>query len=119
MGKSTFLSYVLTNVETNLASANLDLMRDYAALVTDPKIRSRFTEIIIAEFDLTKNLLAEFFDGSMAERRPRMARTLGIREAPLKVLHHQQIALLREWRSFIEKESKPLPTIFFPSSSSP
>ena len=104
--KSTFLSYVLTNVETNLASANLDLMRDYAALVTDPEIRNRFTEIITAEFDLTKNLLAELFDGSMADRRPRMAKTLGIREAPLKVLHHQQIALLREWRDLIEKDNQ-------------
>lgn len=103
--KSTFLSYVLTNVETNLASANLDLMRDYAALVTDPEIRTRFTETITAEFDLTQNLLAELFDGSMAERRPRMAKTLGIREAPLKVLHHQQIALLREWRGHLEKDN--------------
>lgn len=104
--KSTFLSYVLTNVETNLASANLDLMRAYAALVTDKEIRSRFTETITAEFDLTQNLLAELFYGSMADRRPRMAKTLGIREAPLKVLHHQQIALLREWRSLIEKDKQ-------------
>jgi phosphoenolpyruvate carboxylase len=103
--KSTFLSYVLTNVETNLASANLDLMRAYAALVTDPEIRTRFTETITAEFDLTKDLLAELFDGSMADRRPRMAKTLGIREAPLKVLHHQQIALLREWRAHLEKDN--------------
>jgi phosphoenolpyruvate carboxylase len=104
--KSTFLSYVLTNVETNLASANLDLMRAYAALVTDPEIRTRFTETITAEFDLTQSLLAELFDGSMADRRPRMAKTLEIREAPLKVLHHQQIALLREWRALIEKDKQ-------------
>ena len=103
--KSTFLSYVLTNVETNLASANLDLMRAYSALVTDAEIRTRFTGIITAEFDLTQNLLAELFDGSMADRRPRMAKTLGIREAPLKVLHHQQIALLREWRAHLGKEN--------------
>lgn len=103
--KSTFLSYVLTNVETNLASANLDLMRAYSSLVTDPEIRKRFTEKITAEFDLTQNLLAELFDGSMADRRPRMAKTLGIREVPLKVLHHQQIALLKEWRAHLEKDN--------------
>ena len=33
LGKSTFLAYVLTNVETNLASANLELMQAYAGLV--------------------------------------------------------------------------------------
>ena len=27
-----------------------------------------------------------------------MAKTLEIREAPLRVLHQQQVALLREWR---------------------
>jgi phosphoenolpyruvate carboxylase len=89
-----------------LQDANLDLMRDYAALVTDKEIRTRFTKAITAEFDLTQNLLAELFDGSMADRRPRMAKTLGIREAPLKVLHHQQIALLREWRDLIEKDNQ-------------
>jgi phosphoenolpyruvate carboxylase len=34
----------------------------------------------------------------MAERRPRMAKTLSIREAPLRVLHHHQVSLLRSWR---------------------
>jgi phosphoenolpyruvate carboxylase len=103
--QSTFLAYVLTNVETNLASANLDLMRAYAALVTDPEIRTRFTETITHEFDLTQRLLAELFEGTMGDRRPRMAKTLEIREAPLKVLHHQQIALLKEWRAHLAKEN--------------
>jgi phosphoenolpyruvate carboxylase len=98
---STFLAYVLTNVETNLASANLELMHAYAELVNDPKIRALFTEKITAEFELTRHLLTELFDGSMDDRRPRMAKTLEIREAPLKVLHHQQIALLKEWRGHI------------------
>lgn len=96
--KSTFLSYVLTNVETNLASANLELMHDYATLVTDVALRSRLMDLITAEFTRTRNLLAELFDGAMTERRPRMAKTLAIREAPLRVLHHRQIALLRQWR---------------------
>jgi len=101
---STFLAYVLTNVETNLASANLELMHAYADLVTDEKIRATFTEKITTEFELTSHLLTELFDGSMDDRRPRMAKTLEIREAPLKVLHHQQIALLKEWRYQIESD---------------
>lgn len=102
---STFLSYVLTNVETNLASANLELMRAYAELVQDGNIRTRFLDIITDEFRLTQALLAELFDGSMDERRPRMAKTLEIREAPLKVLHHQQIDLLHRWRNLIGAEN--------------
>ncbi len=99
--KSTFLGYVLTNVETNLASANLDLMHDYAGLVTDPVLREKFSTLISMEFERTRTLLAELFDGEMRERRPRMAKTLEIREAPLRVLHQQQITLLRDWRNHL------------------
>jgi phosphoenolpyruvate carboxylase len=102
--KSTFLSYVLTNVETNLASANLDLMRDYADLVEDAALRDQFFGEIRSEFERTKSLLAELFDGEMRVRRPRMAKTLEIREAPLKILHQQQIALLRQWRDHLANE---------------
>ena len=42
----------------------------------------------------------------MKERRPRMAKTLEIREAPLRVLHQQQIALLREWRGHVASGSE-------------
>ena len=105
--KSTFLSYVLTNVETNLASANLELMRDYADLVEDLEIRDQFNTLIFAEFERTRDLLAELFDGEMKVRRPRMAKTLEIREAPLRVLHQQQIALLREWRGHLTNGRSP------------
>jgi phosphoenolpyruvate carboxylase len=98
---STFMSYVLTNVETNLASANLELMQSYAALVTNVALRDEFLGRIIAEFECTRSLLAELFDGEMRTRRPRMAKTLEIREAPLRVLHLQQIALLRDWRGHL------------------
>ncbi len=101
---SIFMSYVLTNVETNLASANLELMRDYAGLVEDERLRTRFLACIFEEFEKTRALLAELFAGEMRERRPRMAKTLEIREAPLRVLHQQQIALLREWRSHLAAE---------------
>ncbi len=98
---STFMSYVLTNVETNLASANLELMSGYAGLVENKAVREEFLGKIIAEFERTQILLAELFDGEMKARRPRMAKTLDIREAPLRVLHQQQIALLREWRGHL------------------
>jgi phosphoenolpyruvate carboxylase len=99
--KSTFLSYVLTNVETNLASANLDLMREYAGLVTNERVRDAFKGLIFEEFERTRIQLAELFNGEMKDRRPRMTKTLEIREAPLRVLHQQQIALLREWRDHV------------------
>lgn len=98
---SVFLSYVFTNVETNLASAKPCLMNDYSALVQNKDLRDRILGTILNEYHLTRDLLAEIFHGTMEERRPRMAKTLAIREAPLTVLHHQQIALIRDWRSLL------------------
>ena len=111
---STFLGYTLTNVETNLASANLDIMLRYGDLVTDPALREAFMGAIVAEFHRTRDLLADLFDGDMAARRPRMAKTLGIREAPLRVLHLQQIALLREWRGLLARDAITEADALFP-----
>ena len=56
-------------------------------------------KIILDEFDLTKELLSDIFNGDFDKRRPRMSKTLDIREEPLKVLHHQQVELIKEWRA--------------------
>jgi phosphoenolpyruvate carboxylase len=99
--ESAFLKYVLTNIESSLVSANADLMRAYAGLVPDETVRERFMGRILDEFDSTRVILEDLFQGTFAERRPRLAYTLDIREAPLRVLHLQQVALLREWRGVL------------------
>lgn len=111
---SQFIRYVLTNVETNLASANLDLIQKYSELVEDEEIRKRFSDIIITEFKLTEEMIQQLFEKNMRERRPRMSKTLGIREAPLMVLHLQQIKLLNEWRTLISQEKQDEADALFP-----
>lgn len=98
---SVLFNYVFTNVETNLASAKPCLMQDYAALVQDTTLRDRILGTILAEYQLTQALLNELLIGTMEQRRPRMFKTLEIREAPLTILHHQQIELIREWRKHL------------------
>lgn len=98
---SPFLRYVLTNIESSLVSANTGFMRDYAALVEDAEVRERFLKTILTEYESTRAIIDDLFKGTFAERRPRLAYTLNIREEPLKVLHHQQVALLRDWRGLI------------------
>ncbi len=98
---SAFLRYVLTNIESSLVSANPALMQDYAGLVPDAALRDRFMALILAEHTRTRLLLEELFNGPFASRRPRLAYTLAIREEPLRVLHVQQIALLKTWRAHV------------------
>ena len=43
------------------------------------------------------------FGSTFGERRPRMLRTLEMRERPLRILHHQQVALLKDWRAAQKK----------------
>lgn len=97
--KSPVMYYVLTNVETNIASCDPDIMRDYAGLVTDTAVRDRLFSVISGEFEKTKAMMSEIFGGSLESRRPRMIKTLALRANALQVLHHEQIALLKKWRA--------------------
>jgi phosphoenolpyruvate carboxylase len=93
-----FLRYLLTNVETNLVSADLDLMNAYGGLVEDDALRDDFQDMIVSEFKRTGEMIDSIFGSTFAERRPRMLRTLEMRERPLRLLHQQQVALLKDWR---------------------
>ena len=94
-----FLRYLLTNVETNLVSADLELMTQYSKLVPDEELRDRLHGMIVAEFKRTGEMIDSIFGSSFAERRPRMLRTLEMRELPLRLLHEQQVSLLADWRA--------------------
>jgi phosphoenolpyruvate carboxylase len=94
-----FLHYVLTNIESSIASTDLELMQAYAGLVEDEALRERFMKIIVGEWHLTREMLEKLRGAPMAERRPRMLRTLRLRAEALRVLHLQEIHLLQKWRA--------------------
>ncbi|MGA7213834.1 MAG: phosphoenolpyruvate carboxylase, partial [Terrimicrobiaceae bacterium] len=96
--KSPLIYFVLTNVETNIASADKDIMRLYAALVQEPAARESILDLIITEFEKTHRMMSEVFGGSLEARRPRMLKTLNLRANALRVLHEQQIQLLSQYR---------------------
>ncbi|MEI6492675.1 MAG: phosphoenolpyruvate carboxylase [Verrucomicrobiota bacterium] len=93
-----FLHYVLTNIESSIASTDPELMREYAELVEDPALRERFMKIIFDEWHLTREMLEKLRGSPMTDRRPRMLKTLGLRAEALRVLHLQEIHLLKKWR---------------------
>lgn len=96
---SPFLRYVLTNAETTLFSASPELMAEYASLDPDPSRRERLLFRITADLARSRVLLAELFGSELTERRPRMCRTIALRDEPLRLLHLQQVDLLRRWRT--------------------
>ncbi len=93
------LHYIISNVATSLATADVGVMTEYAALVADPLLRERILGMIVVEFERTRRMLELIYGGSLAERRPRIQRLLELRHEGLRLLHRQQIVLLRNWRA--------------------
>ncbi len=94
-----FMRYVLYNAETSQASADKELMHEYAQLVADTAIRDRIYGIIVGEWDRCESMIDKLFGRPRAERRPRMMKTLAMRDRGLRHLHQRQIALLRQSRA--------------------
>ncbi len=94
------LHYLLSNVATSLAATDLDIMRDYAAMVEDDSLRQRCMTMIESELACTQAMIEKVYGGPLAERRPNIQRMMLLRSTGLRVLHHQQISLLKMWRSY-------------------
>ncbi|MCE9611091.1 MAG: phosphoenolpyruvate carboxylase [Chthoniobacter sp.] len=109
-----FLHYVLTNIESSIASSDLELMHAYAGLVGDEALRARFMALILAEWRLTKTMLEKLRGVPMTERRPRMLKTLQLRAEALRVLHLQEIAMLRRWRALRAAGDEPAAEALLP-----
>ncbi|MEN8693612.1 MAG: phosphoenolpyruvate carboxylase [Akkermansiaceae bacterium] len=102
-----FLQYVFTNIESSLASADPEMMKQYAALCPDQELAQCLLDQILGEYEKTRAFIHELFGLSFEDRRPRMMKTLALRDVPLHALHQQQIELLKGWReagSPLEKE---------------
>jgi phosphoenolpyruvate carboxylase len=91
-------SYLFLNVETSLYSASEEIMQMYSRLCSDSALAESFMSDISSEFHRARSLVAEVLSGTFAERRPRMAKTLSLREPPLRDLHRTQVEMLRRWR---------------------
>ncbi|MEO8376414.1 MAG: phosphoenolpyruvate carboxylase [Candidatus Sumerlaeota bacterium] len=92
------LRNAMYNVETSLASASVKWMTEYASLVKSKMIREHFLSLIEAEYHRTEHMINTMFRAPRDKRRPRMIKTLRLRDAGLQRLHAYQIDALREWR---------------------
>jgi phosphoenolpyruvate carboxylase len=110
---SPFLRFVLTNAETNIASAERSIMELYASLAPDTDSVSSIFRLIVKEFDLTRKLLPEVLGGASGDRRPRFTMTHQIRADALLALHVQQVALLRRWRLARDAEDQATSDLLF------
>ena len=93
-----FAKYVFNNLESGIASADLEVSQGYVELVKDRSLREGITRQIREEFARVKQGLTELFQKPLADRRPRFRFTVERRVVPLRALHERQVQLLRSWR---------------------
>jgi phosphoenolpyruvate carboxylase len=98
LGGMPLLRYVLANVETTIATVDLEVWDLYAAMVEDPATRERFVSRLRTEYHRTSGLLEEIYGSRFEDRRQRMARSLNLRSEALRRLHHLQVGLVVRWR---------------------
>ncbi|GDY11844.1 phosphoenolpyruvate carboxylase [Planctomycetota bacterium] len=96
--KWPFLHYCLANIESSLCEASLDRMGDYAAMVSDRSVRDAIFGQIAEEYRRTASAIDRLNGGALAVRRPRLVKTLALREQALTALHRHQVAILTKWR---------------------
>ncbi len=91
------MRYLLSNVEQSITSFDDEITEKYAMLAEE-QYRTPVMSLIRNELSLVKGHLKAVFPGDFESRRPRLAKTLALRDEPLRLLHFQQIEMLREWR---------------------
>lgn len=92
------IRYVLTNVDTSLASTDESIMTEYASLVTDQAVREKFLGLFLSELKKTRVSLEELLGRPMKERRKNHYYSSMLRASLMDHLHKTQVSLLKKWR---------------------
>lgn len=111
------LRHVISNADTSAASANPEIMRQYASLVGDRSVRERILGMIETEYMKTKTSIDRLFGEPLENQRKSVRRFVSMREKGLDMLHIHQIRLLKDWRTLLgegmqEKADAMLPELF-------
>jgi len=106
----SFPRFLMNNIEASVHTGNEAMARLYAELA-EPRLGELFLPGLFEERARTVALLEELFGASFAVHRPKLSRSLRLREEPLGLLHRRQIALLREWRPLAEDDPRKEPLL--------
>gem|GEM_PF-1293152 len=94
------LHYLISNVATSVTAVDIEVMKQYAALVENPALRERFVTDIETQWKLACEMVEAVYGGPMESQRPNVQRMIALRSEGLRLLHRQQISLLQRWRSY-------------------
>lgn len=100
-----FFQQLIDNAEISLAKTDLGIAKNYAALVSDPKVRDKvFGMIELGYGRAVDSVLAITGHASLLAGQPVLAESLHRRNPHVDPLHFLQIRFLDKWRN--AKEGK-------------
>ncbi len=112
---SRLFRLIVDEAEKTLLQVDLELAREYAALLEDAAVRESVFGTIEREYRLTSEMLLRVSGGrQIAERFPQMRARLARKLASIAQANRQQIELLRRYRSTqdeVERESYKAPLL--------
>lgn len=104
LGTHPLLRYILTNVDSGLAATDPEIITLYASLVDEENVKNDILKLILTEYQLTKNLLAELLEIPFQERRKNHFHSTRLRAVALNLMHQLQVNTLKSWRAEKEPE---------------
>lgn len=101
---SQFVRYVLTNIDTSLASTDEEIIKMYAGLVENGMVRETILNMILSELKKTRELMQELLGRPMVERRKNHYYSTALRAEALYNLHKNQVMNLKRWRQSADSD---------------
>ncbi|MCI0400124.1 MAG: phosphoenolpyruvate carboxylase [Gammaproteobacteria bacterium] len=98
--ESRLFRLIIDEVEKTLPQVNLAIARDYAELVPERRVRDEIFSMIENEYQRTVQMVLRVIGGrELCERFPRFQRRLGRRLPTLNQVGHEQVKLIKRFRS--------------------
>lgn len=94
-----FVRYVLTNIDTSLASSDEDIFRKYGSLACEEEHYHELLKLMFNELILTRRIIDDILEVPIADRRVNHFYSTLLRAEAMEPLHDHQVHLLSLWRN--------------------
>jgi len=98
-----FIRYVLTNIDSSLASSDEIIFNNYARLASDVPQSKEFAVQLTDELARTRKMIDYILDIPLSQRRENHYYSTLLRAEALEPLHEHQVHLLSNWRKYTEE----------------
>jgi phosphoenolpyruvate carboxylase len=95
-----FIRYVLTNIDSSLASSDEDIFKKYARLASDDPHSEELVARMTGELACTRRMIDYLLDAPLSQRRENHYYSTLLRAEAMEPLHDHQVRLLDSWRRY-------------------